>query len=49
MFSRDDPNHKGFAKFFFAASLEEREHAMKLVEYQNLRGGKVKLTAIQVI
>ncbi|XP_067931734.1 soma ferritin-like isoform X2 [Watersipora subatra] len=46
-FSREDPNRMGFAKFFFAASAEERQHALKLIEYQNLRGGEVKLTAIR--
>lgn len=46
-FNRDDPNLKGFAQFFSAASLEEREHATKLIDYLNSRGGKVMLTAIQ--
>ena len=31
----------GFAKKYRADSEEEREHAMKLVEYQNKRGGRV--------
>ena len=39
----------GFAKFFYKASAEERDHALKLVEYQNERGGKVDLMAIKVI
>ncbi|XVE99817.1 hypothetical protein REPUB_Repub03eG0234100 [Reevesia pubescens] len=33
-------------KFFKESSLEEREHAEKLMEYQNKRGGKVKLQSI---
>ena len=45
---RDQPNHLGYAKFFYEASAEEREHALKLIEYQNSRGGEVRLTAIQV-
>ena len=31
----------GFAKKYRADSEEEREHAMKLIEYQNKRGGRV--------
>ena len=31
----------GFAKFFKKNSDEERDHAMKLIEYQNMRGGRV--------
>lgn len=38
----------GFADFFYKASAEEREHALKLIEYQNLRGGVVRLHAIRV-
>ncbi|MBA0571456.1 hypothetical protein Golob_005030 [Gossypium lobatum] len=33
-------------KFFKESSLEEREHAEKLMEYQNKRGGQVKLQSI---
>ncbi|KAK8643414.1 hypothetical protein V6N13_012713 [Hibiscus sabdariffa] len=33
-------------KFFKESSSEEREHAEKLMEYQNKRGGKVKLQSI---
>ena len=32
---------QGFAKKYRADSEEEREHAMKLIEYQNKRGGRV--------
>ncbi|XP_041996564.1 ferritin-3, chloroplastic-like [Salvia splendens] len=42
-FDRDNVALKGIAKFFKEASIEEREHAEKFMEYQNKRGGKVKL------
>lgn len=37
-FSKDSINRPGFAKFFFAAAGEEREHAYKLIEYLSMRG-----------
>lgn len=37
-FSRDDVNRPGYAKFFFDAASEEREHAKKLIEYLQVRG-----------
>ncbi|KAM3957613.1 ferritin 1 heavy chain [Aphomia sociella] len=37
-FSRDIINRPGFAKMFFEAGSEEREHAMKLIEYLLMRG-----------
>ncbi|OWR54798.1 ferritin heavy chain [Danaus plexippus] len=37
-FSKDSVNRPGFAKLFFDASSEEREHAMKLIEYLLMRG-----------
>ena len=40
-FNREDQALPGFSKFFRKASDEERDHAMKLIEYQNMRGGKV--------
>jgi ferritin heavy chain len=40
-FDRDDVALHGFAKFFKHSSEEEREHAFKLVAYQNMRGGRV--------
>lgn len=40
-FDRDDVALKGFAKRFQENSEEEREHAQKLINYQNLRGGRV--------
>ncbi|KAL0321819.1 UNVERIFIED_CONTAM: Ferritin-2, chloroplastic [Sesamum calycinum] len=45
-FDRDNVALKGLAKFFKESSLEEREHAENLMEYQNKRGGKVKLQSI---
>ncbi|XP_044512484.1 ferritin-2, chloroplastic-like [Mangifera indica] len=45
-FDRDNVALKGLAKFFKESSLEEREHAEKLMKYQNKRGGKVKLASI---
>ncbi|CAI5524858.1 unnamed protein product [Closterium sp. Naga37s-1] len=45
-FDRDNVALPGFAKYFKAASNEEREHAEKLMEYQNKRGGRVKLQSI---
>ena len=38
---RDDIALHGFAKRFLDASNEEREHAVKLIQYQNMRGGRV--------
>merc|ERR1711910_109064 len=40
-FDRDDIALPGFAKRSREASHEEREHAEKLISYQNLRGGRV--------
>uniref|UniRef100_A0A1J3DVU7 Ferritin n=1 Tax=Noccaea caerulescens TaxID=107243 RepID=A0A1J3DVU7_NOCCA len=42
-FDRDNVALKGLAKFFKDSSVEEREHAEMLMEYQNKRGGRVKL------
>uniref|UniRef100_A0A7S0PM10 Ferritin n=1 Tax=Ostreococcus mediterraneus TaxID=1486918 RepID=A0A7S0PM10_9CHLO len=42
-FSRDNVALEGFAKHFEKESLEERAHAQQLMDYQNLRGGKVIL------
>ncbi|OWA52856.1 Soma ferritin [Hypsibius exemplaris] len=46
-FERDDVALKGFAKFFKKQSDEEREHAQKLVSYQNMRGGRVVLADVK--
>ena len=40
-FNRDDQALHGFASFFNKRSNEEREHGMKLMEYQTKHGGKV--------
>merc|ERR1712158_105303 len=40
-FDRDDIALPGFAKRFQANSEEERDHAMKLIKYQNMRGGRI--------
>lgn len=45
-FDRDDVALPGFHKFFKKASDEEREHAEKLMKYQNKRGGRVVLREI---
>ncbi|KAL3521255.1 hypothetical protein ACH5RR_019404 [Cinchona calisaya] len=45
-FDRDNVALKGLAKFFRKSSEEEREHAEKLMEYQNKRGGRVKLESL---
>ncbi|KAJ6812468.1 ferritin-4, chloroplastic-like [Iris pallida] len=45
-FDRDNVALKGMAKFFKESSEEEREHAEKFMEYQNKRGGRVKLQPI---
>ncbi|XP_027329334.1 ferritin-4, chloroplastic [Abrus precatorius] len=45
-FDRDNVALRGLAKFFKESSEEEREHAEKLMKYQNKRGGKVKLQSI---
>jgi len=40
-FERDDVALHGFAKRFLENSHEERDHAEKLIKYQNMRGGRV--------
>merc|ERR1711978_438795 len=40
-FARDDVALHGFAKRFLENSHEERDHAEKLIKYQNMRGGRV--------
>ncbi|MFG1580539.1 50S ribosomal protein L19e, partial [Staphylococcus aureus] len=46
-FDRDDVALPGFAKYFKHNSEEEREHAEKLMKYQNKRGGRIVLQDIQ--
>ena len=41
-FNRDDVGINKLVEFFDTASLEEREHANKLMHYQTMRGGIVK-------
>jgi ferritin heavy chain len=45
-FARDNVSLPGFAKYFGDQSLEERGHAQKLIDFQNTRGGRVKLLAL---
>eukprot|EP00210_Caulerpa_lentillifera_P008552 g8157.t1 len=45
-FDRDNVALPGLAEFFKKQSQEEREHAEKCMEYQNLRGGRVQLQGI---
>merc|ERR1711862_729414 len=42
-FDRDNVGLPGFANYFKEESLEEGSHAEKLIDYQNLRGGRVLL------
>jgi len=42
----EDENLDGFAKWMYLQSLEETEHAMKLLRYLQDRGGSLKLQAI---
>lgn len=37
-FAKDSVNRPGFAKLYFDAASEEREHAYKLIEYLSMRG-----------
>ena len=46
-FNRDDVALEGFSKYFDKASKEEREHADKLMRYQNMRGGRVVFQPIE--
>jgi len=46
-FSRDDIALNGFSKSFMDRSNEEREHAQKFIDYQNMRGGRVVFQNIQ--
>lgn len=47
-FDRDDVALPGFSHFFKENSHEEREHADKLLSFQNKRGGRVLLQDIKV-
>merc|ERR1712215_613625 len=46
-FARDDISLHGFAKRFRDASKEEKEHAETLIDYQNMRGGRVVFQEIE--
>eukprot|EP00878_Enallax_costatus_P004456 GHUV01004696.1.p1 GENE.GHUV01004696.1~~GHUV01004696.1.p1 ORF type:complete len:249 (+),score=89.09 GHUV01004696.1:94-840(+) len=45
-FDRDNVALPGMAAFFKAGSEEEREHAELLMQYQNTRGGRVRLASM---
>jgi ferritin heavy chain len=47
-FNRVEIALPGAAAFFANQSKEEAQHAQKLIDYQNDRGGKVQLMAIPV-
>uniref|UniRef100_A0A9J8CAJ2 Ferritin n=2 Tax=Cyprinus carpio TaxID=7962 RepID=A0A9J8CAJ2_CYPCA len=46
-FDRDDQALHNFAKFFRHQSHEEREHAEKLMKFQNQRGGRIFLQDVK--
>ncbi|CAL1682472.1 unnamed protein product [Lasius platythorax] len=37
-FARETINRPGFSKYFFESASEERDHAMKIIEYLLMRG-----------
>jgi ferritin heavy chain len=45
-FARDDVALPGLSNFFTHQAHEESEQAQKLIDYQNMRGGRVELTNI---
>lgn len=47
-FDRDDVALPNFSRFFLERSVKERDLAEKLLEYQNMRGGRVLLQTIVV-
>jgi len=42
-----DDELKGFYKFFKESSTEKREHACKLMKFQNIRGGRILLQDVK--
>jgi len=48
-YDRDDVALPGFSKFFKCQSDAEKKQAEKLMDYQNKRGGRILLQAVQVI
>lgn len=47
-FDRDDVALPNLSSFFLERSAKEREQAEKLLEYQNMRGGRILLQNISV-
>ena len=47
-FNRDDIGLNKLVEYFNKASLEERTHADNFMNYQNMRGGIVKLNTIEI-
>lgn len=47
-FDRDDVALPNFSRFFLERSVKERDQAEKLLDYQNMRGGRVLLQTIAV-
>lgn len=47
-FDRDDVALPNFSRFFLERSVKKRDLAEKLLEYQNVRGGRVLLQTITV-
>ncbi|KAM4524304.1 ferritin, heavy subunit isoform 1-T3 [Odontesthes bonariensis] len=45
-FDRDDVALPNFSSFFLERSVKEREQAEKLLEYQNMRGGRILLQTV---
>ncbi|XP_012585705.1 PREDICTED: ferritin heavy chain-like [Condylura cristata] len=46
-FNQDDVGLKHFAEYFQQQFLKEKQHAEKLMEYQNMRGGRIRLQDVQ--
>lgn len=47
-FDRDNVGLPGMAKYFKESSEEERGHAETLMNFQNMRGGRVQMGSIVV-
>ncbi len=45
-FDRDNVALRGLAKYFSKSAADERSHAERLMEFQNRRGGRVRLAQI---
>ena len=48
-FRRDDVGLEKIADYYKKASVEEREHAEKLMDYQTMRGGRVVFEGVPMI